>query len=286
MLKKMNPAVKDYLIITLGAVLQAIGVYFFMFPNNLTTGGVDGLSIILGSILPISRATLMIIFNWGLLVVAFFVLGKDFGIRTAYESILYVALVWVLEHTFPMATPFTDDPLLELFFAVGIPSVGAALLFNVGASSGGMDIVAMLIHKYTSLNISNCLLIANVLVVISGGIVFGIKVLLLCVLGLVLKSLVVDSVIESINNFKYFNIITDKPAAICDFIVKELNRSATVMAAQGAFSHDEKTVVLAVMSRYQAMQLRRFVKTQDPNAFILITNTSEIIGHNFRESSV
>ena len=278
--------VKDYLIITLGTVIMSLGVYFFMFPNNFTTGGVDGLAIILGSILPISRSTLMLIFNWGLLLVGFLVLGKDFGIRTAYESILYVGIVWVLEHFFPMSGPFTDEPLLELFFAIGLPAVGVTLLFNVGASSGGMDIVAMLINKFTSLNISYALMMANFLVVIAGGMVFGRKTGLLCIMGMIIKAFAVDGLIERINNHKYFNIITDHPDMVCDFIVKRLNRSATIVKGTGAFTHDEKTIILSVMSGYQAMRLRQFVRQSDPQAFITITNTSEIIGHNFRDRKV
>ena len=278
--------IKDYIIITLGTLIMSVGVYFFMFPNNFTTGGVDGLAIILGSILPISRATLMLIFNWGLLVVGFLVLGKDFGIRTAYESILYVGVVWLLERFFPMSGPFTDEPILELFFAIGLPAVGVTLLFNVGASSGGMDIVAMLINKFTSLNISYALMLANFLVVIAGGMVFGLKTGLLCIMGMIIKALAVDALIERINNHKYFNIITDQPEMVCDFIVKKLNRSATIVSATGAFTHEHKTIILSVMSGYQAMRLRQFVRQQDPHAFITITNTSGIIGHNFRDRKV
>ena len=277
---------KDYLIITLGTVIMSLGVYFFMFPNNFTTGGVDGLAIILGSILPVSRSTLMLVFNWWLLVVGFLVLGKDFGIRTAYESVLYVDIVWVLEHFFPMSGPFTDEPLLELFFAIGLPAVGVTLLFNVGASSGGMDIVAMLIRKFTSLNISTALMMANILVVIAGGTVFGLKTGLLCIMGITIKALAVDGLIERINNHKYFNIITYQPEMVCDFIVKDLNRSATIVNGTGAFTHDQKAIILSVMSGYQAMRLRQFVHRADHKAFITITNTSEIIGHNFRDRKV
>ena len=145
---------KKFLIINAGVFLLSLGVYFFKFPNNFTTGGVSGIAIILGRLIPnpaISPATMMSVINIALLVVGFIFLGRDFGFWTAYCSIMFSFETWLFEKIFPMDRPFTDQPLLELCFAIMLPAVGSALLFYSNASSGGTDIVAMILKKYASI---------------------------------------------------------------------------------------------------------------------------------------
>jgi uncharacterized membrane-anchored protein YitT (DUF2179 family) len=172
--------------------------------------------------------------------------------------------------------------MLELCFAVAMPGFASALLFNIGASSGGTDVVAMLLRKYTHINnIGTALFLVDALIVIASFFVFDIKAGLYSILGLLAKSLVVDNVIENINLCKYFNIICDEPEPITDYIIHTLNRSATIFQAQGAFTHHKKYIVLTVLKRPQAVALRTYVKRVEPSAFILITNTSEILGKGF-----
>lgn len=175
----------------------------------------------------------------------------------------------------------TDQPILELVFAVFLPAVGSALLFNVGASSGGTDIIAMIFKKYTSFNIGTMLLLVDCFSVLMAFVVFDVTTGLFSTLGLIGKSLMIDGVIENINLCKCFNIVCDNPEPICDFIIKELNRSATVYQAQGAFTHHRKTVIMTTMRRSQAVKLRNFIRQAEPTAFMLISNSSEIIGKGF-----
>ena len=268
---------KQFLIVNGGIFLLSLGVYFFKFPNNFTTGGVSGLSIILGRLIPtpwLSPATMMWIINMALLVVGFIFLGRGFGFWTAYSSLMFSAETWLMEKFFPMETPFTDQPLLELCFAIMLPAVGSALLFNNNASSGGTDIVAMILKKYTSLD--------DGLIAVSACWLFGMKTGLFSLLGLFMKAFVVDSVIESINLCKFFAIVTSKPKEICDYIIKDLNRSSTVIDAMGAYSHEGRKVVLIACRRGEAVHLRQRCKQVDPQCFMFITNTSEIIGKGFR----
>lgn len=274
---------RTFALLNLGAILMAIGVYFFKFPNHFSTGGVSGLSVILGGLIPqATPGILVLIINLIMLGVGYLFFGKSFGAKTAYASILFSAATWLLERVYPMSTPFTDEPLLELIFAVMLPAVGSAILFEINASSGGTDVLAMLLRKYTSLNIGRALLLSDLLISLATFPVFGIKVGLFSVLGLSAKALLVDSVIESINLCKYFTIVTTKPDEICSFIVGTLQRGATVEDARGAFTHQPKTVVLTVVRRSQGTHLQRFVRQVDPDAFMFITNTSEIIGKGFR----
>ncbi len=277
---------KTFLIINAGVFLLSLGVYFFKFPNNFTTGGVSGLSIILGRLIPmpwLSPATMMWIINMALLAIGFIFLGRGFGVWTAYCSLTLSAETWLMEKFFPMESPFTHQPLLELCFAIMLPAVGSALLFNSGASSGGTDIVAMILKKYTGLDdIGKALFVSDGLIALSSCWLFGMETGLFSLLGLFLKAFVVDSVIESINLCKFFSIVTAKPDEICDFIIKDLNRSCTVVDAIGAYSHEGRKVVLIACRRGEAVHLRQRCKQVDPQCFMFITNTSEIIGKGFR----
>lgn len=278
MVKKI---LRDYALITLSTVVIAVGVYLFKFPNNFTFGGVTGLSVVVAKIVPFSPSTVNFILNGVLIILGFAFLGRDFGVKTFYSSLLLSVLLSLMQYVWPMRSPLTDEPMLELVFAILLPALGSAVLFNMGASSGGTDIVAMILKKYTSVNIGRALFFSDLLVTLSACLVFNIKTVLFSFLGLLTKSLVIDNVIESINQSKYFNIICSDPDVICRFIVEKLNRGATVCDATGAYSHNHKYLVFTAMKRPQAMQLRRFVNETEPDAFILITNTSEIIGKGF-----
>ncbi len=275
---------KEYTLITIGVMLVVIGVYFFKFPNNFSTGGVTGMAIILSSFFgsSVSSGTIVLIINIILLIVGYITLGKSFGNRTVYGSLLLSLSLRVFEILVPLDKPLTNEPALELAFAVILPSIGSALLFNIGASTGGTDVIAMLLKKYTNLDIGRSLLLTDFLLTVAVFPVFGVTTGLLSVLGLLLKSTLVDNVIENLNLNKYFTIICVNPKPICDFIINTLHRSATVFDAKGAFTEKEKSIVLTVMNRSQAVTLRKYIKQIDPDAFILITNTSEIIGRGFR----
>lgn len=275
--------VKTFLLVNLGVLLLTCGVYFFKLPNHFSTGGVSGLAILLGSVVPVSTATLMAVINIALLVLGYLFLGREFGFWTTYCSLMYSAETWLLEELFPMTAPFTDQPLLELCFAMMLPAVGSALLFNYNASSGGTDIIAMILKKYTTISdVGKGLFLSDSVIALASFFFFGAETGLFSMLGLFLKSFVVDSVIESINLCKFFSIVTSKPDEICDFIIKDLHHSSTVVDGQGAFSHQDRKVVLTAVRRGEAVRLRQKCKEIDPHSFMFITNTSEIIGKGFR----
>lgn len=281
--KSAQQKLREFLLLNGGTLLVSIGVYFFKMPNNFSTGGVTGLAIVISKFLPgVSTGTLVFLFNMVLLAVGFLVLSRRFGLATVYASTLMSVIIWVLERVYPMDAPFTQEPLLELIFAVGLPALGSALLFNIGASTGGTDIIAMVLRKFTSIDMGRALLLADFLVAFSACFVFGIHTGLFSILGLLMKSMLVDSVIEGINQCKYMHIVCSDPEPICDFIAGKLHRGATILEATGAYTHQHKYVILTVMSRGQAVFLRRYVRSIEPHAFIMTTSTSEIIGKGFR----
>ena len=216
-----------------------------------------------------------------LLLLGFLILGKNFAAKTAYCSILLSVALSLLERICPMNGPLTDQPMLELAFAIALPALGSAVLFNIGSSSGGTDIIAMILKKYTSIDIGKALLATDFLIALAGCFVFGIETGLYSFLGLAVRSSMVDGFIESLNLSKYFNVVCSDPKPICEFINEDLHRSATVVLAQGAFSGDDKYLVLTVLSRIEAIRLRNYIKEHSPDAFLLISNTSEIIGKGF-----
>lgn len=278
----LKEILREYAILTIATLILVVGVYVFKFPNNFSFGGVTGIAVVLGKLGGLTPSSYTFIINMALLVLGFIFLGKGFGVKTVYVSVLTSVGLSVAELLFPMSGPLTSEPVLELIFGIGLPAFSSAILFNVGASSGGTDIVAMILKKYTSFNIGTALLLVDVAIAVSSFIVFDATTGLFSITGLLAKSLVIDGVIENINLCKYFTIICEHPEPIKNFIINELHRGATIYKAEGAYTQTEKTVILTAMKRSQAVQLRNFVRQTEPTAFITITNSSEIIGKGFR----
>lgn len=277
----MKSKLQHFFLLTFSTLVMAAGTYFFKFPNNFTFGGITGLAVLVARTGWMSASDFNFIMNMLLLAVGFLILGKKFAAKTAYCSILLSVTLSVLERVYPLAKPLTDQPMLELCFAIALPSLGSAILFNIGSSSGGTDIIAMILKKYSSVDIGRALLITDLMITIAGYFMFDIATGLYSFLGLAIRSFMIDTFIESFNLSKYFNVVCDNPKPICDYIVHNLNRSATVCHAQGAFSGKDKYVIFTALNRPQAVKLRNFIKMEEPSAFILISNTSEIIGNGF-----
>lgn len=272
----------EFALLTLGTALVAVGVYFFKFPNYISTGGVTGLAVVLSAAFPaVSSSTFASVINLAFLVLGFLFLNKGFGLRTVYCSLLFSALLSGLEWLCPLTHPLTDEVLMELFFAVIFPALGSAILFNLDGSTGGTDILAMILKKYTSLDIGMALLCVDVLIVLSTFLFLDLETGLLSVLGLLLKTVLVDNVIESLNRRKSFIAVTAHPEEVRGYILNTLHRSATIWRAEGAYSHEGRWVVLTALSRSQAVALRRYLRSTEQDAFMLILNSSEIFGKGF-----
>lgn len=271
----------EYGLITLSIWIMAAGVYFFKFPNHFAFGGVTGFSSVVSALTSWSAGGFTFAANMALLLVGFVFVGRGFGVKTVYASVLLSVSLAALEKLYPMNGPLTQEPLLELVFAILLPAVGSAILFSLGASSGGTDIIAMILKKYTSFPIGTALLLADLFAVLCSFFLFGPATGLFSSLGLMAKSLMVDEVIENINLCKCFNIVCDDPTLICDYIIHGLKRSATVYEARGAFTQHKKTVIMTTMKRGQAMRLRNYIRSVEPTAFMMVTNSSEIIGKGF-----
>ncbi len=282
MRSKIFGTIKEYFILTAATLLMAIGIYTFKFPNNFTFGGVTGYAVILTNFVDISAGIIASTLNMVLLVFGFVFLGKSFGAKTVYVSILLSAFLAASEKIIPILEPLTSQPVLELAFAVMLPAISTAILFNMRASSGGTDIIAMILKKYTSFNVGTALLLVDTISVVAAFFVFGIETGLYSLCGLFFKSFVIDNAIENINLCKYFTIVCKNPDLICDYIHHTLERGATQFTAVGTYSGETEYVILTVLHRSEAVQLRNFIKKYEPTSFMMITNSSEIIGKGFR----
>lgn len=277
----MKSKLKNFSLLTISTLIMAVGIYFFKFANNFTFGGITGIAVLVAKFLPISASDFSFVVNILLLIIGWIVLGKSFAEKTAYSTILLSVSLSLLERIYPMSHPLTNEPLLELIFAILLPALGSAILFNIGASSGGTDVIAMILKKYTSVDIGKGLMISDLIFTLAGFLVFNVKTGLYSLFGLIMRSALIDNFIESFNRSKYFHVVTSNATCICDFIQNDLQRGATIVNATGAFTGDDKYIILTVLSPSQAVKLQNFIKEHDPKAFLLVSNTSEIIGKGF-----
>ena len=281
--ERLPDKLKFFALLNAGLFLTALGIELFKTPNHFAFGGTSGLSIVLAAVFPnLPVSAFMWILNMALVVLGFVFLGVRSMGWTIYSSIALSFFVSLCELAFPLSAPLTSDVFLELCFAVILPAIGSAIVFNIGASTGGTDIVAMILSKYTSLEVGRALMLSDLGIVLAAAIVFGPQVGLYSILGMILKSTVVDSAIESLNLRKVCTVVTRNPGPARDFIVEVLKRSATEQNATGAYTREPAWVLMTVLTRHQAALLRDFLRKNDPHAFITIVNSSETIGKGFR----
>ena len=283
-----NKNVRQYIEMTIGIIMMAVGVYFFKIPNGFSTGGVSGIATVLGEVFSekqlgfLTPGTIIIILNVLLLLLGYLFLGRSFGIKTVYCSLVYSAIIWILERVLPLSGSLTGQPFLELIYGIMLNGIGSGLIFHAEGSSGGTDILALILKKYTSLNVGKALLCFDTLIAASSFFVFGLKTGLFSILGLFLKAFLVDTVIESMNVCKSFTIVTTHADEIVKFIIEDMKHSATEAEARGAYTGEPKTLIFTSCKRIEAVRLKKKIYEIDPNAFVTVQSTSEIIGRGFR----
>lgn len=276
-----HSALFDYILITLCCVGMSAIIHLFQLPNHFVFGGVTGMALLLSTMTGLSFSILNIIINLILLVLAFLCLGRSFGLRTVYVTLCTALCYEVLELTVPVTAPLTTEPALEALVVTVAVAAASAELFQLDACSGGTDIAAMILRKYIRMNISKALLIVDLATVIFSFFLYDLTIGLFSLTGLLAKVFVIDNVLDSINLCKYFTIVSEDPEPICRFIRQDLHRGATLCQAQGNYSGEQRTIILTAVRRGQAIKLRNFIHANSPESFLVITNSSEIIGRGF-----
>ena len=283
--EKVMKYVKQYVLITLSISIMSVGVYFFKFPNNFVFGGVTGTAALVAKLTPMSASAFSSAANLVLLVVGLIFLGKEFAMTTGYATFVMSVELMVFEKLCPLSGPLSDQPMLDLLFAIALPAIASALLFNVGASSGGTDIIALIVEKYTHIHsIAVALFITDLFMVIAACFVFDLYTALYSFVGLTVKSLVIDAVLEKIKMCKAILIVCDEKAPICDFVMRKLMRGATYTPCFGAYTDKPHYIIYTTLTRREADQLQEFIHKEHLNAFMSMLSTTEVFGKGFNHA--
>lgn len=278
----MQQRFKNFLLLNIGAFMDAAGFYFFLAPNQIAAGGITGLSLVLNTFFPtLSLGLLVLILSVILLVIGFIMIGPVFGVKTVYCSIMIPFMIWGLEKVYPLTAPLTSDTLIQLIFGVFISSTGLAILFYQNSSSGGTDILARILHRYHHLEMGKGLLIIDFFITLLATSAFGIQKGMYALLGVILYGFSIDYVIEGFSVSKLVTIITTNSEAVKRFIVYDLERGATIYTARGAYTEQEWEVVVTIVKRREFIRLRNYIEDLDPRAFITVQNTHEVLGEGF-----
>lgn len=284
-MKYVKQYVKQYVLITLSISIMSVGVYFFKFPNNFVFGGVTGTAALVAKLTPMSASAFSSAANLVLLVVGLIFLGKEFAMTTGYATFVMSVELMIFEKLCPLSGPLSDQPMLDLLFAIALPAIASALLFNVGASSGGTDIIALIVEKYTHIHsIAVALFITDLFMVIAACFVFDLYTALYSFVGLTVKSLVIDAVLEKIKMCKAILIVCDEKKPICDFVMRKLMRGATYTSCFGAYTDKPHYIIYTTLTRHEADQLQEFIHKEHLNAFMSMLSTTEVFGKGFNHA--
>ena len=272
---------KEYILITIGFLLTAIAFEYFFFSNSIASGGVSGLALIMKEIFNIDPGIVMILCNIVLFILAFIFLGGSFGIKSAYAAFgLSISMSIIEKFTTPVA--ITDNLILATIFGSVIIALGAVIIFNQGASTGGTSIIAKLLSEYFNINIGVALLIVDSLIIILATFTFGIELGLFGLIGVYLSSTLIDKFIDGFSECKQVFIFTQKEELVSRYIIKDVDRGCTIFKGKGGYTKKENVVILTVLDRKQFIKLKKFMKTEDPTAFITVNEASEVLGQGFR----
>ncbi|MEG0177598.1 YitT family protein [Anaerorhabdus sp.] len=274
----MDKKLVDVILVILGNILIAFGVAVFILPYNILSGGLAGLGIALQPLIHIDPLLFVNIFTIGLFLVGTALLGKNFAFKTLISSIVYpVALLW-----FKGRFMIDVDPLLASLYGGLLTGIGAGIAMRTGASTGGINVVTMILHKYTTCSLATLVLIIDAVTVGLGLFSMGIESVLIGFIAVWTASQAVDKVLMmGLQDAKAVQIISPRYQEISDAIHEKMVRGTTLLHAEGGYSHDVQKVVLTVVSKNQYRDLTRLVNDIDPNAFIVMSDTNEVKGLGF-----
>ena len=270
--------VKEYGIITVGSFLVAVAVTFFMVPGNLVMGSVSGLSLVLINFIPVKISVMNLMLNIFFLILGFLFVGREFGAKTVYTAVMSPVFIYILETIWPNVQSLTNDTWMVMICCILIVSVGQALMFNANASSGGLDIPAKILNKYFHVDLGKGCAFFGILTVLSSMLVYDTRTLIFGIVGTYMNGLVVDEFIAGFSRKKRVCILSDKYEEIEEFIMKDINRGLTVYRAVGGYEKRERTEIITILAKNEYAQLIKFIRENDPNAFVTVTSVSEIVG--------
>lgn len=270
--------IKEYGTVTIGMLIVAVAVFFFMLPSNVVAGSMTGLVMVLTNFIPVKVSVLTFILNVALLIIGYIFVGKEFGGKTIYASILLPVLLAIFEFVFPNNQSLTNDVLLDTICYLLVVSVGQAMLFNVNASSGGLDIVAKILNKYTHVELGKAMSIAGMVIAFTAIFVNDTKTFVLSILATYVNGIILDNFIDGYNRRKRVCILSSNHEQIQTFITNELKRGVTLYQAIGGYKKEEKTEIVTILTRSEYAALLNYLHSIDQKAFVTVSTVNEVVG--------
>ena len=273
---RIKDNIKEWIIITFATAIVAAAVFFFLVPSNVSVGSISGLAIVLSNFVPLSVSVLTMIMNIVLLVIGFLLIGREFGIKTVYTSILLPTIMWIFEVVFPNNPSLTGDQTLDAIGYCFFVSIGLAMLFTRNASSGGLDIVAKLMNKFFHMELGKAMGMAGMAVALSSAFAYDSKTVVLSVLGTYFNGIVLDHFIFGSTIKKRVCIISKKHDEILSYILHELHSGATTYHAYGAYSGIRQWEINTIVDKNEYMKLYNYILKHDPDAFVTVYAVNEM----------
>lgn len=270
--------VKRYLNFILGCLLVAVAYNLFLASNDIVSGGIGGIAIILNELIGISNSLVMLIFNIFLLILSYFLLGKEKTKATILGSLLLPLFIELTSHINIWLELDTSQLLVSSVFGGVMYGFGLGMIFKAGFTTGGTDIVNQILSKYAKMSIGKSMLLCDGTIVLLSGLVFGATHVMYAIIVLYIMSFISDRVILGVSDSKAFYIITDKEETIKEYILNVLNHGVTVFNAQGGYKKDNQTVLMCVLPTKDYYRLKAGINEIDSEAFVVVTDAYEVYG--------
>ena len=267
---------KEFLIINFGAFLASVAIYFFMLPCHIVVGSGTALAMVAGNFIPLPISVLSLALNVILLIVGFLLIGPTFGAKTVYTSLMIPTFLGLFEWIFPNFQSLTEEPILDLICYALIVGMAMAILFSHNASSGGLDIIAKILHKYFRIELGRASALAGIAVSLTSALCYDTKTVVLSVLGTYFGGIVVDHFIFGLNIKRKVCVISPKLDEIVQFILHDLHSGATLNEIIGAYDHTPRREVITIVDKHEYRRLMEFIKNVDPKAFVTVYSVNEI----------
>ena len=273
--------IKEYLLTTIGVALTAIALEYFFFPCDIAAGGVSGIGLVVNKVSGLDTSIVVLVLNILLFILAFIVLGKSFGAKSIYATIMLSVFMWIIEKILKPGI-LTENMFLASVFGSILLGMGAAIVFHQGASTGGTSIIAAIISKFTPIGIGISVLLTDSFVCLLAISVFGVDKGLFGFFSVILIGLIIDKFIDGFNTCKQVFIITSKEKEIVNHIIKNIDRGCTVLNGNGGYTGSDVKIIYTVLNSNQFIALKKHVKEIDPAAFLTVNDSTEVLGEGFK----
>lgn len=272
---------------TFGMFIVAIAVHFFLVPSKLIIGSISGLSIVIYTLTDVPVSVVSLIINSFLLVLAYIFIGREFGLKTVYTALILSPWLFFLETFFPISESIMQDHWFDLICFVVILGFVQALLFKINASTGGLDILAKIVNKFTNIDIGTSVTIAGAAICCTAFAINDLRLVIIGLIGTWVNGLIVNHFTSGLNMKKKLCIISKEGDRIKDFIIKELNRGATLYDVRGGSSSENMIEVVSILTKDEFAKLMKFIDDNKIKTFMTASNVSEVYGFwNIQKSKV